>query len=342
MAAFIVVHKMTPDQHVGLQSFNTNYWCFFCEIQFFRRFLNTFSRYRWSEICMMWNSTFDFPIWMSSPRSSVLARAGFEDSSLRSGCLVPQERASSCCLSWEYGVGFCLMFRVGFLSRDESTTLFQLWIPRAFWITHILRRIDLRSQEVHWHHHWSRFRHCQPLLRSIFLSSLEHDTLLFVRQKMAAGKHQESMIFKKRRRRFHSSRVKFFFWLTCLRVGFGCQLLWLRSWGPNWFCRTTLRVQFWTRVSLLDFCPFWSFWSPLHCLRKCTTETHLEKGVRLWWRETIHQLLGFPFVWSWFLWFLLRNWLVVWYCSMNVTLLSPRSINQEQVIHPSAVQQPTK
>ena len=39
---------------------------------------------------------------------------------------------------------------------------------------------------------------------------------------------------------------------------------------------------------------------------------------------------GFPIVWGWICVsansFLLRDWLVVWYCSMNVTLLSPRPI----------------
>ena len=39
---------------------------------------------------------------------------------------------------------------------------------------------------------------------------------------------------------------------------------------------------------------------------------------------------------------LLLDWLVFWYCSMNATLLSPHPINQQQVIHPFANQHPTK
>ena len=41
-------------------------------------------------------------------------------------------------------------------------------------------------------------------------------------------------------------------------------------------------------------------WLPHRCLQKCTTETHLEKSVRLWYHgphATIDQRLGFPFVW---------------------------------------------
>ena len=47
-------------------------------LNFFRKFLKTFARYRWSEICVLWNSIFDLPIWMCSPRSSFLARAELE------------------------------------------------------------------------------------------------------------------------------------------------------------------------------------------------------------------------------------------------------------------------
>ena len=40
--------------------------------------------------------------------------------------------------------------------------------------------------------------------------------------------------------------------------------------------------------------------------------------------------------------FLLLGWLVFWFSSMNVTLLSPPPINQEQVIHPLNTKHPTK
>ena len=56
-----------------------------------------------------------------------------------------------------------------------------------------------------------------------------------------------------------------------------CQHIWFGFWGPNWLCQI---CGFWTRVSLLDFCPLWSFWSPLQCLQWCTTEIRLEKKLR--------------------------------------------------------------
>ena len=62
-----------------------------------------------------------------------------------------------------------------------------------------------------------------------------------------------------------------FLWLTYLRVGFWYQHIWFGSWGPNWFYRITNQEQlcgFLTRVSSLDFCPWWSFWSLLRCLQK--------------------------------------------------------------------------
>ena len=43
-------------------------------MQLFRRLLKTLSTYRWSEICMFRKCNFDLPNWISSPRSSFLAR----------------------------------------------------------------------------------------------------------------------------------------------------------------------------------------------------------------------------------------------------------------------------
>ena len=166
-------HKQSPDQYVGLQNINTNNWCLFCEIQFFPQVLE------------------DFPIWMSAPRSSFVARAELEVSSLRPSFLVHQNRLSSCRRSCEFAVGSWLLSRTSLLSRDE-TTLIQFLIPRAVWITRILRRIFLRPPEVPWHQiHRSRFRHCRPLFGSTLLSSLGHDTPLSVWKKMAARKHRE-------------------------------------------------------------------------------------------------------------------------------------------------------
>ena len=65
--------------------------------------------------------------------------------------------------------------------------------------------------------------------------------------------------------KYHSS--------TCLRVGFRCQRIWFGFVGPNWFCQTTYPAQlcgFGMRVSSSDFYLWWSFWSQLHYLQKCT------------------------------------------------------------------------
>ena len=62
--------------------------------------------------------------------------------------------------------------------------------------------------------------------------------------------------------------------------------------------------------------------------------------------DVIHMRQGFPSVWVWICdsanSFLLLGWLVFWYCSMNVTLLSPHPINQEQRVRLFANQHPTK
>ena len=94
-----------------------------------------------------------------------------------------------------------------------------------------------------------------------------------------------------------------YLWSECLRVVFfGVNIVWFGSWCRNWFCQknqsnATLWV-FWTRVSSLDFCLWWSFWSLLHYPRTYTTELHIQKNFRLWQRDphsTVHQSLGYIF-----------------------------------------------
>ena len=161
------------------------------------------------------------------------------------------------------------------------------------------------------------------------------------------------MIFNKRKRWshkrwFHSSRVKLLL-VHMSASGFRCRHIWFGSWCPGWFCRITNQQQLCgllTRVSSLDFCSERSFWS---LLQRCTTETRLDKNLRLWWRcphATIDQHLVFPSGWVWMCGsansFLLLVWLVFWHRSMNVTFLSPHPINQEPIIHLFAIQHPTK
>ena len=136
---------------------------------FFRKFLKTFSRYRWSEICILWNSNLVFPIWMSSPRSNFLVLAELADSRLRPSVLWLEDWVSSLCLSWEYGVGSWLLFRVIFLPPGETITLIQFLILRAVRSTRISRWSFLCTQEISWHQiHWSRFRHRRTFFRLAF------------------------------------------------------------------------------------------------------------------------------------------------------------------------------
>ena len=84
--------------------------------------------------------------------------------------------------------------------------------------------------------------------------------------------------------------------LACLRVGFWCQCIWFEFLGPKWFDRTTNQAQFcefWKRVSLPDFFPFWSSWSLLRCLQTHTTKLLDAKIGRL--RE---QSQHYPNHWS--------------------------------------------
>ena len=140
--------------------------------------------------------------------------------------------------------------------------------------------------------------------------------------------------------------------ITRLRVGFwSIYLIWIlgsklillnnQSSATLWVLDTCLIVG--------HFCPRWSFWSLPRYLQGCTTETRIEENVGLWWRSphvTTDQHHGFPFVWilicDFAISFLLLHGLVIRYSSINVTLLSPRPINQQQKAHPSLNQPPTK
>ena len=61
---------------------------------------------------------------------------------------------------------------------------------------------------------------------------------------------------------------------VCLRVGFGVDVFWFGSWGPNWFYQATNQEQLcgsWKHVSLQGFFPWWSSWSLLRCLLRYAT-----------------------------------------------------------------------
>ena len=61
-------------------------------------------------ICMLWKCNFDLSNWISSLRSSFLARAEFEDSPLRPGFLGLEDRVSSCCILRIHCWGFIRCF----------------------------------------------------------------------------------------------------------------------------------------------------------------------------------------------------------------------------------------
>ena len=69
---------------------------------------------------------------MSSPRSSFLVLAELAGSPLRPSCLVLEDWVPSCCLSWEYIVGFWWMFRVSILSVDETQLWSNCWFTGLF------------------------------------------------------------------------------------------------------------------------------------------------------------------------------------------------------------------
>ena len=80
--------------------------------------------------------------------------------------------------------------------------------------------------------------------------------------------------------------------------------IWFGSLGPGWFCQITNQAQlsgFGTRVSLSDFCLWWSSWSPLHYVQKCNAGHQNEKisRVRKHNRQWIIQGHCFEFE-SWF------------------------------------------
>ena len=142
------------------------------------------------------------------------------------------------------------------------------------------------------------------------------------------------LMLNKHKRWFHASLVNFPL-LICLRVGFVVNVFDLDLGVQIYSVKQPIKPQlcgFLTRVSSLDFCLWWSFWSLLHCLQKCTTGSRLEMNVRLWERDphaTKAQHLGFPFVQVWVCFadsllsricFQMLDELVSWCCLSNATL----------------------
>ena len=115
---------------------------------FCRKFLKTFSRDRWKEICILWNFIFDLPIWMSSPRSSFLGWA----CKFATPPQFPVARRLSVILLPLLRVRCWVLVAVSrqFPAAGWKITLIQFLILRAARSTRILRRSFLCAQEVPW------------------------------------------------------------------------------------------------------------------------------------------------------------------------------------------------
>ena len=83
--------------------------CNFC-----RKFLRLFSRYRWSEICILWNSNLDLWIYVLSPRNGFPMLAEHEASLPRNGFPMPADWVFSFYHSWDWDFGFESQPRNGF------------------------------------------------------------------------------------------------------------------------------------------------------------------------------------------------------------------------------------
>ena len=149
---------------------------------FFLKFLNTFSRYRWSEICTLWNSTFYLPNWISSPRSSFL-----EGSSLRPSLLV-LEAECHLVASLELGLGWCFASVSCRWMKHNSDPI--LDSPGYSDHSNLAEDFSSHSGLSLTPNSLVSVSPLPNLLQKYFPDPLGDDTLLPVWRKMAAGKHR--------------------------------------------------------------------------------------------------------------------------------------------------------
>ena len=98
-----------------------------------------------------------------SPRSSLLALAECESSSLRPVFLVLEDWVSSVASLENTSLDFCSCFASVSLPRDETRPCSNSEFP-VCWIAHILRTMHPRTQEVSWHQiNWPRLAIAEPL-----------------------------------------------------------------------------------------------------------------------------------------------------------------------------------
>ena len=204
----------------------------------------------------------------------------------------------SCRLTWEYSIGSRLGFRISFLMLGSPPCSFStltelkglLQSCGGFFLALnglcITRFMGLEFAIAGFIAFG--FAIGEPSLAVASCPLLWHGTLLpdRIRKKiteMAAREHREIHDVEQTKKMIPHHAWKSL-WSACQRVGFWCQHIRFGFLVPSWFCRTPSQEQlrgFWTRVSLLDFVFWWSSWSQLRYLQRCTTETRLEKNVCL-------------------------------------------------------------
>ena len=254
----------------------------------------------------------------------------------------------------------CSVSRICFQMLDETLPCPCLSILRVTGIAQLLRWVFLRAQRclrcrIHgaWfcHHqvHGFRLRHGRALFRSTILSSLRHDVLLSVWKKWLRENINGFIMFKKRRRWFHSSRVKlplvkmyrsWFLVSTYLIWLFGSKFLLSnnQSTATLWVHDTCLTVGLLPSINILitaslssnmhnwdlpwDECSFAGTLSTFNI--SVSLVLYISRVLRLTSLSRIcfHMLDE--------------------YCSWNTVLLSQHPIDRVQVIHPFAIQHPTK
>ena len=192
-------------------------------------------------------------------------------------------------------------------------------------------------------HHWSRLC-CDSFFTWIFLRSFRHHFRTLCRTEMANVKQTQKMI------PFITCEVSLCQYVCELVLGvdvfdldLGIQI-------------DSIEQPIKTRVSSSDFVLWWSSWSQLRYLQNVQLRVTLRRVCVCGNRVVQHgphatNNLGFPSVWVWMCApfrdradsFLLRAcFLVICYCSMSVTLLSPHPISPKQVVRPFSIQNPTK
>ena len=148
-----------------------------------------------------------------------------------------------------------------------------------------------------------------------------------------------------------------FLWSTCLRVGVWCQCTGFKSWSPHWYCQMTKPRA---TLCVLETCLIVGLLSLMIILITASLSSRMYNWDSLWeecafvvtWSTCdTWSTSRFPFCFGLEVRSLSGSrtqfpatglFLVIWYCSMIVALLSPHPISPKQVVRPFSIQHPTK